>query len=361
MQDADAAIAGAGIIGLTAALELASSGLRVVVFERGRAMRESSWAAAGMLAAADPENPPELRTLGKLSLDLYPGFLARIQQLSGEKVPLRTTRTLQGSHALPPGISPLSREALYALAPSLQSGSLKFFLLEEHSLDPRDLARALTSAVRAAGVDLREQAAVIGVAPRRDSVLIKTGAGSFTATHFINACGAWASSLGALPVFPRKGQMLLVESPDPLDVVLRTPSVYLVPRGNGQIVIGATVEDAGFDTRIDSASIAALHNAAATLWPPIRGARVLDTWAGLRPATPDSLPIIGPAAEIDAESASQVDARPNSWLALGHFRNGILLAPGTAHLLRQMILNQPASVDPAAFHIDRLHQAFVHG
>lgn len=359
-HDSDAAIAGAGIIGLTAALELASAGLRVVVFERGQAMRESSWAAAGMLAASDPENPPELRPLGKLSLDLYPEFLARVEQLSGEKIPIRTTRTLQGAHTLPPGLSRLSHEALHALVPGLQPGSLKFFSLNEHSLNPRDLARALPMAVRAAGVDLREQAAVISADSRRDSVLIKTQNGSLTATHFINACGAWASSLGALPVFPRKGQMLLVESPEPLAVVLRTPSVYLVPRGNGQIVIGATVEVAGFDTQIDSASIAALHNAAATLWPPISSARVLDTWAGLRPATPDSLPIIGPVTGVDLAGA-QDPARPNSWLALGHFRNGILLAPGTARLLRQMILNEPPSIDPAAFQVNRLYQAFVRG
>ena len=103
MQHADVAIAGAGIIGLATALELASAGLHVVVFERGEAMRECSWAAAGMLAAGDPENPRELRELSKFSIGLYPEFLATIERLSAQKVPIRTTETLQAAHTLPAG------------------------------------------------------------------------------------------------------------------------------------------------------------------------------------------------------------------------------------------------------------------
>jgi glycine oxidase len=341
MQHADAAIAGAGIIGLAAALELAAAGLRVVVFERGLAMRESSWAAAGMLAATDPENPIPLRPLCELSLSLYPEFLAKVEDLSGKKISIRTTQTLQGAHTLPPGAQQLSAEAVQAIAPDLQTNGLKFFLLEEQSLDPRDLARALPLAAKAAGVTLLEQTTVSAVTSQSNSVQISTNAGEWTATNFINACGAWASDLAAIPIAPRKGQTLLVESPDQqLRAALRTPELYLVPRGDGRIVIGATVENAGYDKRIDPSAITALHNAAAQLWPPIREARILDTWAGLRPASTDLLPIIG---EFNA----------HSWLAVGHFRNGILLAPGTARLLRQMILNEPLSFDVRAFRASR--------
>jgi glycine oxidase len=371
MQNVNVAIAGAGVIGLAAALELASAGLRVAVFERGHAMRECSWAAAGMLAAADPENPPALRPLSQLSLGLYPEFLANIERLSGHKIPIRTKQTLQGSHSLPRVASPLvaatplTPAAIHAIAPGLQSSGLKFILFEEHSLDPRDLVLALPKAAQAAGITLLEQTAVTAIKSHRGFVQIQTTRGEWTAAHFINACGAWASDLANVPIIPRKGQMLLVEIPESaipepptsphLATALRTPDIYLLPRGNGRIIIGATVEDAGFDKRVDPATIAALHNAAAELWPPIRNARILDTWAGLRPATADSLPVIGPSTPIDAEMGSLDSGyRPRFWLALGHFRNGILLAPGTARLLCQMILKEPLSVDASAFHAGRL-------
>jgi glycine oxidase len=350
MQRADVAIAGAGIIGLAAALELAAAGLRVVVFDRGHAMRESSWAAAGMLAAADPENPSELRQLSELSLSLYPGFLSGIERLSGKKVPIRTSMTLQGAPVLPPNTKELGADRIQSIAPGLKLNGLKFFLLEEQSLDPRDLAHAVLEATKAAGVTLLEQTAVTAIQPQHNAVHIHTSSEEWSADNFINACGAWASDLESIPITPRKGQMLLVECPHTLATVLRTPHLYLVPRGNGSILIGATVEDAGYDKQLDPGAIAALHNAAAELWPPIREARIADTWSGLRPASADLLPVIGPDREDDAQKS-------RSWLALGHFRNGILLAPATAHLLRQMILGQPLSIDISAFRPGRFAAA----
>lgn len=337
MKHTEVAIAGAGIIGLSAALELAAAGRRVTVFERGTAMRESSWAAAGMLAANDPENPEALRRLSRFSIVQYPEFLRRVEQLSGKSVPVRTSQTLQGTDELPSGIRAADDETIQAIAPGLQQNRLKFFLLEEHSIDPRDLARALPDAARAAGVALHEEATVTAVSGDSGRVRIKTSHGEWMADHFINACGAWASELADIPIAPRKGQMLLVESPEPLEATLRTPHLYLVPRGDGRIVIGATVEHAGYDKVVDPAAITALHAAAAELWPPVRSARVLDTWAGLRPATGDALPVIGPAGERGC------------WLAMGHFRNGIMLAPGTARLLRQMICGEALGIDPEPF------------
>jgi glycine oxidase len=355
MQYADAAIAGAGIIGLSVALELTSAGLRVVVFERGQAMRECSWAAAGMLAATDPDNPSPLRMLSELSFSLYPEFLTKVERLSKKNIPIRTTQALQGTHILPPGVQPLSDQAIHAIAPELQASGLTFFSLDEQSLDPRDLARALPDAARAAGITLVEQTAVISTSAQRSAVDINTIHGEWSAANFINACGAWASDLTAVPISPRKGQILLVESHEPqLTAVIRTPELYLVPRGNGQIIIGATVENAGFDKQVDPAAIAVLHNAAAALWPPIRNARIVDTWAGLRPAATDSLPVIGPSIGIDVENTPCENGQTSrSWLAVGHFRNGVLLAPGTARLLRQMILKEPLSIDAGAFHAGR--------
>ncbi len=359
MQRTDIAIAGAGIIGLATALELAAAGMRVVIFERGHAMRECSWAAAGMLAAEDPENPSSLHHLSELSRSLYPGFLANIERLSSRKVPVRTTQALQAAHALPPHIEPLSPQAIQSIAPGLQSNGLRCFLLEEQSFDPRNLTEALPQAAIAAGVTLHQQTAVTAVIPQSGSVKIQTTRGEWIAAHFINACGAWASDLAGVPVTPRKGQIFLVEhnGPEDLRIALRTPQVYLLPRGNRRIVIGATVEDAGYDKQINPAAIAALHNAAAEFWPTIRHAHIVETWAGLRPATPDSLPVIGPVTGIDAKSvanaAPESRQNANSWLAIGHFRNGILLAPGTARLLRQMIFAEPLSIDVGAFQANR--------
>lgn len=337
MEHADIAIAGAGVIGLAAALELADAGRTVAVFERGEAMRESSWAAAGMLAACDPENPPAMRPLARMSLGLYSEFLARVERFSGMKVPVRTTRTLQGAHALPPGAEEALIETTQSIAPGLRRGGLKFFLLEEQSIDPRDLARALPEAVKAAGVALHEETAVTAVRSEKNRVRIATTGGEWEASHFVNACGAWAAELADVPIRPRKGQMLLVECAEPLPATVRVPHLYLVPRGNGRVVIGATVEDSGFDKRVDPAVMDALRTAAADLWPPIREARVVDAWAGLRPAASDGVPVIGASAESGC------------WLALGHFRNGIMLAPGTARLLRQMILREPPDIDADAF------------
>ena len=343
MNHTDAAIAGAGIIGLATALELAAAGLRVTVFERGQAMRESSWAAAGMLAAADPENPAALRPLSRFSIGLYPEFLAKIERLTGKRIPLRTKQTLQGAHEIPPGVKEVAPEKIQSIAPGLQPGGLKFFLLDEHSLDPRDIARALPEAAKAAGVTLLEETAVTAISAHSESVAVRTTNGQWTAGNFINACGAWAAALADVPISPRKGQMLLVQSSELLSVTLRTPHLYLVPRGDGRIVIGATVENAGYDKEVCPSAISALRNAAAELWPPVREARILDTWAGLRPAAADSLPILGMG----------MDEAPRRWLALGHFRNGIMLAPGSARLLRQMILNEPRGVDAAPFSAER--------
>ncbi|MBV8674295.1 MAG: FAD-dependent oxidoreductase, partial [Acidobacteriaceae bacterium] len=305
-----------------------------------------SSAAAGMLAASDPENPAALRPLAKLSAGLYPQYLARIEALSAVSVPIRTERTIQGASQLPEGLQELTAAELEEAARDLVGNGLRFFSLDERSLDPRDLALALPRAARAAGVTLLEQTGIAQVRERRGAVEIETVSGRWSAEKFIHAAGAWAAHLSGLPIAPRKGQMVMVQEQGraQLSVVLRTPEVYLVPRGDGRIVIGATVEDAGFDKRVEDTAIARLLEEAAALWPPVREARVVEPWAGLRPATPDGLPVIDAFAE-------------RCWIAAGHFRNGILLAPGTARLLRQMLLGEPLSVDISSFECARFTAA----
>jgi glycine oxidase len=347
----EVAIAGGGIIGLSAALELAAAGLQVTVFERGRAMAESSGAAAGMLAAKDRENPTALRGLAELSRRLYPQFLAEVERLSGERIPIRTTQAIQGMRRLPRGFEALGAAELQALAPGAVVNGLSFFSLDEESLDPRDLARALPKAVRATGVILIEETAVTGVSEQSGQVTVTTSAGDWNANHFLHASGAWTARLTGIPISPRKGQMAVVEDsgPNQLKVVLRTPEIYLVPRGDGRIVIGATVEDVGFDKRVDDAAIARLLDTAAELWPQAQTARIVESWAGLRPATPDELPVIDACGW-------------NCWVAAGHFRNGILLAPATAHVLCELITmrGEAPGIDLTPFRCGRFAASAVH-
>ena len=358
-----ALILGAGIVGLSTAIELAFRGIEMTVLERGEAMREASWAAAGMLAANDPENPPQLTSLARLSLALYPDFLSRVEQLSGVAVPLRTTHTLQ---ICQPGHEPASghielSEAMRRV-PGLAAALAEPLLwLEEQSLDPRDLCRALPLAARAAGVSIREHCPVLSI--RRDSsnMSAETAAGSFTADFIVACTGAWTNHLKPLSigVSPRKGQMLAarpIQGPS-LTVVLRSPEIYLVPRGDGRIIVGATVEDAGFDRATYPAATAWLIEKAATLWPPIRNASIEEVWTGLRPGSPDGLPLIGPLSQ----NANDNPLPSRMWVAAGHYRNGILLAPATARLLADLIIDpdSPSAMELVNFLPSRCMPALI--
>ncbi len=339
-------IAGGGIIGLSCALELARIGLRVTVLEQGRVMEGASWAAAGMLAVEDPENSSELLPFARFSRLLYPEFSTQIEQLSGLRVPLRTTRTLQGK--------PGGKDFALCALPGLRTGKYGFTLLEESSLDPRDLCAALPRAVRATGVVVREGISARSIRRTISQVFVELSNGmSLTADDFLLTGGAWSGlfsvpGIPALPVAPRKGQMIEVTLRSPaLPFVIRTPELYLVPRGDGRVVIGATVEHAGFNRSVDEEAGNRLWEEAGALWPPILEGRITARWTGLRPGYregwSDTLPLVG-----------KLDERV--WIATGHFRNGILLAPGTAHVLRELLGGQQPSVDLAAFSPQRFLQ-----
>ncbi|MFP5229759.1 MAG: NAD(P)/FAD-dependent oxidoreductase [Acidobacteriota bacterium] len=343
MNASDVAIAGAGIVGLTTALELAAHGRKVTVFDQAEAMSEASRAAAGMLAGTDPENPPELSDLARLSLALYPGFLDRIETLSQKKIPIRTTSTVQAVHQPPSAARLLSADDISSRAPGVRPDGWQFVLLDESSFDAWDLAEALPSAVRAAGIDLREHIPVISARSLPHSIELVTAAGTFSAGAFLNATGAWAPGLEpSLPVMPRKGHMLTAELPGPvqMDCVLRSPGVYIVPRGGHRYTVGSTVEDAGFDRTVDAVRIRELFSRAVELWPALRDATVAETWIGFRPGSADDLPIIDRTGE-------------QRWVGTGHFRNGILLGPATGRVLSQWILGEEPAIDLSPFRISR--------
>jgi glycine oxidase len=357
-------IAGAGVIGLATALELAGRGYRVTVFERGKALREASWAAAGMLAAGDPENAPGLAEFARFSRDLYPAFLQRLKDLTGIPVPTRTTHTLQlveGAYTRGDveAESVLSHEEAMRRIPGLQVGiGWRALWLEEQSLDPRDLCRALRAAVDAAGIELIEDTPVLSScrgSERASMLHVITQGGTIEADTLVVTTGAWGAAgvsdtdLHTLPagwVEPRKGQMLRVRQPEDtlLTTVLRSPSIYIVPRGNGSLVVGATVEDAGFDRTIHEDATEWLLREAAQMWWPIAGVtreQIEEVWTGIRPATADALPILG--------SLKRDDDGPKVIFATGHYRNGILLAPGTARLVGALVSDEEVEIDITLF------------
>jgi glycine oxidase len=349
MKSADIAIAGGGIIGLATALELASAGCRVTVFDQAEAMSEASRAAAGMLAGEDPENPAELRNLARLSLSLYPTFLARVEELTGEKIPIRTTGTLQGVRRLPADRTALSESEVQRLAPGVDTHGWSFYWMEEKSFDAWDLAEALPGAALAAGIELREHTAVLGLRSGNRGVEVETSAGVFAAGGFLNATGAWAAWLHEhLPVAPRKGHMITAELPgrNQMQCVLRTPKVYIVPRGNGRYTIGPTLENAGFDKEVRTQQIQELFQRARELWPALREAAIAETWVGLRPGSGDGLPIIDAVSE-------------HAWVATGHFKNGILLGPGTGKVIAQWMTGKTPAVELEPFRAGRFVTAAV--
>jgi glycine oxidase len=354
VETVDVIVAGGGIIGLSAALELARNGFRVRVIEKGRAMAEASWAAAGMLSGNDPEHPAELAPLAALSIRLYPEYLRVIERLSGRAVPVRTQAALVTSrlgHEFhsheTAACSELSALEAEERIPGLATDARSFCWMEEPSLDPRDLCTALPLAAAAAGVELQQETEVLAVTSRNGAVEVSTQSGTCSAGAFVNCSGAWAGGIRhsglerspAAEVEPRKGQMIAVRMNPPLDLpyVLRSPEIYLVPRGDGLIVIGATVERVGFDRRVEPPVVERLRRQAAELWPPIASAALAESWSGLRPGTPDELPLIGSAG------------LPHCWVATGHFRNGILLAPATGTIVRQLIQGDPPAVSLDAF------------
>jgi glycine oxidase len=334
----DFVIAGAGIIGLSLALELDRRGASVTVLDAGAAMQQTSSAAAGMLAVDDPANPPALHPLAQLSASLYPGFLHRIGDLSGSHIPFQTSATLEAGEPLNALADPDQ------LVPQLNPAGYHFHLLAEHSVDPRQLAATLVAAVSATSIDLREHTSLERIAATPTSVRVQTSGDPLQASYLIDCMGAWSPA----PVSPRKGQMLAVRIPSGMNLscVVRTPDIYIVPRtvgpNAGRAIIGATIEDAGFDLTVHSIDILTLNAKAVSLLPALAEAEFLESWSGLRPATVDGLPILGPAPR-----------QPRYILATGHFRNGILLAPATAHLIAQFLSGEDPSLDLAQFDASR--------
>lgn len=337
----DVIIAGAGIIGLSLALELRRAGASVVVFDRGEPGREASYAAAGMLAAGDADLHPALRPVANAAAQMYPAFIEQLELLSGLGTGISRLGALYVAEANECVSSvPLTPQQVRELEPGL-ARERGVHLVEEACVDPRMLTHAAIAAAKRSGVVVHHDSRVQEVRlDREHQILVSTQRSTHTAANFVNCCGAWAGEVlgSAVPARPRKGQMLAVVTPEShLRHVVRSREVYLVPRKDGRVLIGATVEDVGFDKNVEPATVQRLHKAAANLVPGIGEGRILEAWAGLRPGSPDDLPIMG---------ASRL---PGTFVSTGHFRNGILLAPISALLMSQFIQGKKPDIDIRPF------------
>ena len=353
----EAVIAGGGLIGGAIALELALAGIRVAIFDRGEPGKEASWAGAGILSPA-PESPATipLVPLGKASMALYPDFVARVEEISGQDVGFRakgtlealfsrdTARELSTHVALQHGwglkaeaiSAEDARELEPALSPELEAAVLR---PDEASVDNRALTRAVLEAARKSGVEIFAHREVQGVWRERErcaGLLLKDD--KISAKWTIVAAGCFSASIGGVatyaPVRPAKGQMVSLRGErTKIERVLWSDKIYLVPRNDGRILAGASVEYVGFDKEITAGALEKLLSGAIELAPDLANARVEENWAGLRPDSPDHLPILGPT---DIEGLL---------VATGHFRSGILLTPITARLIREWVTEQRVSVD----------------
>jgi glycine oxidase len=350
---ADVLVVGGGMIGLAAAWRARERGMSVTVLERDATGQGTSHVAAGMLAPVAEvefgEAGRRVLDLGLRSAELWPGFARDLEAATGIEVGLLRTgtlllardedeareleRQLEFRRALGLRVARLRASEARALEPAL-APTLRLALEapEDHSVDPRLTLAALRRACELAGVRLRERAPVARVEQRDGAVhgVALADGEQVAAGSVVLATGAWTGSIDGLPasaripVRPVKGQILRLRDPAGpglLRRVLRFEGGYLLPRGDGHYVLGATVEERGFELSATAGGVYGLLRDARELVPGISELEIEELSAGLRPGTPDNAPVIGPGA-LDGLI----------W-ATGHHRNGILLAPLTAELV----------------------------
>lgn len=367
IKSTDVAIIGGGVIGCAAAYALVTAGLRILLLERGPIACEASGEAAGMLAPqAEASEAGPFLTLGLRSRELFPALTAALREETGldvgygqegtltpcldedEAAEARARFAWQQGQGLPvewweaeevrkaePGISPTVRGAL--------------FIPGDRQVTSGTFTRAFALAAARRGAEIWEGAPVTGfVRDRKRIVGVKSLDRTVSAGRYVLAAGPWSAQVATLlgvsvPVLPVKGQLcmagLLQGGPRH---VLYSHLAYLVPRPGGEVVLGTTVEFAGFDKRVTVGGLQGILAGAQALYPALAGAPILRAWAGLRPYTSDELPLLGPVPEME-----------ELLVATGHHRNGILLAPITAQLLRELVVDGRTSMPLEPFRVDR--------
>ncbi len=377
MKTFDVAVVGAGLIGASVALELRSRNREVILLDRQQPGQEASPAAAGMLAPG-PEDPDALSLipLGKASLKLYPDFIAAVEGASGKPTGFARRGTVEvffeaaGESARDRLVAECKKAGIAAEAISLsQARELEpslgpqavatAWLPEEAVVDPRLLTAAALAAAQARGVHVQANCEVTGLRQEGGRCTgVLTREGPIAAKHVVISAGCFSGQMSAeigryAPTRPVRGQIVVLRHPVPsgangsakradagtasIGHVLRSANGYLVPQADGRILAGSTLEDAGFDKSVTVAGVRKIMRGAVELVPALDGAQIVESWAGLRPGTPDKLPILGPT---DVEGLI---------VATGHYRGGILLAPITGKLAASWVCGERVEQDVAAF------------
>ncbi len=346
----DVVIIGGGVIGLATAIELKLRFLNVTILVRDF-HSAASHAAAGMLAPeAEQISPGAMLEICLLSRQLYPDWTSKIEQISGLSTGFWNCGILAPVYEQTNRNNAqwLDKSAISKHQPNLSSDVVGgWWYPDDGQVDNRALTLALRACAIALGVIIQdgvtvknfiyEQNRVTGVCTTINEII--------HAEHYVLATGAWSQDLLPIPVHPKKGQMLSVRATDqefPLKQVLFGSDIYIVPRADGRIIIGATSEDVGFTPYNTPAGVQLLLQRAIRLYPQLQHYPIEEFWWGFRPATPDELPILGASPYF------------NLTLATGHYRNGILLAPATANLIADVITNKTSPL-LEHFHYSRFY------
>ena len=350
----DALVVGGGLIGLSAARGIAAEGLKVALIGRANP-GEASPAAAGMLAPSVERSGGPAHAFAVASRDRFPRFLEAIAEETGIQVPLNRLGVLQLAvtpagvkglkKSVQPGAEWISASDLHKLEPSLSHGLGAVFSPLDGCVDNTLLLQALRAVAIRKRIEMIDDH-VLSISPSPSYITVATESGDeYRCERIVIAPGAWISRIGGVrfgkSVRPSRGQMLSYDAA-PLRHVVYGPRGYLVPREAGKTLAGSTMEDVGFESQPSPEGIAKVRSAAAEICPSLGRLEPARSWAGLRPVTPDLLPLLGP---------DPADAR--IVYACGHSRNGVLLAPLTGEVVTDLVVGRGVGFDLMQFRPDR--------